>query len=171
MGTNWTLDDFGGYAGLVMDNDWTYLGRKVVPYVVNTQHELAYTHGPLSVIPLDRWQLRPCYVVEAIPRWDGHPYGRRVLFIDEETYSIALTLIFDRKDRLYKVVNGTYQRSDGGSDSEASQTTARMRSSIVLNLLDRTANVARVIKPTDYSAPQFSQIERIFSVADLNSGR
>ena len=171
MGTNWTLDDFGGYAGLVMDNTWSYIGRKVVPYVINTEHELSITHGPLSVIPRDRWQLRPCYVVEAVPRWEGHPYGRRVLFIDAETYSITLTLIFDRQDRLYKVVNGTYQHSQHGPDADASLTTARMRSSIVINLLERTANVARVIKPTDYSAPRFSQLDRIFSVADLNSGR
>lgn len=171
MGTHWTLDDFAGFAGLVMDNTWSYLGRKVVPYVVNTKHELAMTHGPLSVIPLDRWQLRPCYVVDAIPRWKGHPYGRRVLFIDEETFSIAMVLVFDREDSLSKVTTNVYERSEHVTDQDPSKTTSRMRSSIVVNVSDHTANIARVIKPTDYVAVKPSQVRRIFSVADLNSGR
>jgi hypothetical protein len=171
MGTNWTLDDFGGYAGLVMDNTWRYLGRKVVPYVANTRNEHVLTQGPLSAIPLDRWQLRPCYVVEAVPRWKGHPYGRRVLFIDAETFSVALTLVYDRDERLYKVINGTYAHGDGALDGDPSLTTSRMRSSLVLNLREQTANVARVLEPTDYAPPKTAFLERVFSVADLNSGR
>ena len=30
LGTNWTLDDFEGYSGLVMDNRWRLLGEKVI---------------------------------------------------------------------------------------------------------------------------------------------
>ena len=171
MGTHWTLDDFGGYSGLVMDNTWSYLGRKVIPYVANSKHELALTHGPISVIPLDRWQLRPCFVVDAIPKWNGHPYGRRVLFIDEETFSVATVLVFDRKDSLSKVMTNVYERSEEVTDQDPSMTTSRMHSSIVINMGDHTANIARLIKPTEYHAVEPSQVRRIFSVADLNSGR
>jgi hypothetical protein len=164
------LDDFGGYSGLVMDNSWSYLGRKVVAYVANTEHDKAVSHGPMSVIPLDRWQLRPCFVVDAVPRWAGHPYGRRVLFIDEETYGVAIALVFDRNDSLLKVTTNVYARSEGMSDPDPSLTTSRMSSSIVINMDDHTANIARLTEPTRYVAVKPSRVRRIFSVADLNSG-
>lgn len=171
MGTNWTLDDFAGYSGMVMDNVWTYLGEKVIAYVANTRHEQSFFHGPMSVIPLDRWQLRPTFVVTAVPRWDGHPYGRRVLFIDAETYVVAMGLIYDRNDALYKIVSGVYARDAATDEADPSMTTSRMRASIVANVRDRNANIARVIKPTYYDAIGPSDVRRMFSVADLNRGR
>ena len=40
----------------------------------------------------------------ARPRWDGHPYGQRVLCIGAETRHAALTLVFDRDalNRVYR---------------------------------------------------------------------
>jgi len=93
-----------------------------------------------------------------------------VLFVDAETFSVALTLIYDRADALYKIINSVYERSED-PDPEPSQSTSRMRASIVVDVQNRTANVARVTKPTDYSTPELSLITRTFSVADLNAGR
>ncbi|MEQ8659273.1 MAG: DUF1329 domain-containing protein, partial [Gammaproteobacteria bacterium] len=59
IGTQWTLDDFEGFSGMVMDNEWRYIGRKVLLTVANSAAQPPQFHGPMSTIPLDRWQLRP----------------------------------------------------------------------------------------------------------------
>ena len=171
MGTVWTLDDFEGFSGLVTDNTWTLIGRKVVPHVVNSKHENARYHGPMSTIPLDRWQLRPCYVVEAIPKWDGHRYGRRVMFVDQESFTIVMTLIFDRNDALLKIFQIVHASSDDLSDPDPSLTVPRWRSSIGINLEDGTATIARAMKPTEFLTMEPSKVRQLFSISNLTSGR
>jgi len=171
IGTHWTLDDFEGYSGLVLDNTWRYLGRKVVLHVPSSKHKLAQMHGPLSIIPLDRWQLRPCLVVEAVPKWDGHAYGRRVLFVDEETGSITLALIFDRNDHLFKVIATVYEFSDDLEAPPPELSTPRWRASTVLNLEQRTANLAQSSSEAEFEAVDASYVKQLFSVSNLTSGR
>ena len=125
----------------------------------------------MSIIPLDRWQLRPCYVVEAIPKWEGHRYGRRVMFIDQETYTIGLTLIFDRSDALVKVFQIVHASSDDLVDPEPSLTIPRWRSSIGIDLKDGTATIARAMKPTEFVTMKPSKVRQLFSISNLTSGR
>ncbi|MGE0483199.1 MAG: DUF1329 domain-containing protein [Gammaproteobacteria bacterium] len=172
IGTNWTLDDFEGFSGLVMDNDWRYLGRKVVLHVASSAASPPRFHGPTSTIPLDRWQLRPCFVVEAVPRWDGHPYGRRIIFVDEQTGSIPLTLVFDREDRLVKTFATVYAHSDDVAAPPAELSTPRWRASIGVNLVDGTANIAAELDgSTEFVNLKPSQVRKLFSVSNLGSGR
>lgn len=171
IGTNWTLDDFEGYSGLVMDNTWRFLGQKVIAHVFSSKHEQAQFHGPMSTIPLDRWQLRPGYVVEAIPRWDGHSYGRRVLFVDAESYTVMLVAVFDRNDELLKVMTTVYEFSDELEAPEPALSTPRWRASIVVNAQNGSANIARGSKPTEFVDVKPSLVRKLFSVSNLGSGR
>jgi len=171
LGTNWTLDDFEGYSGLVMDNDWRFIGRKVVLHVASSRNSRPEFHGPTSTIPLDRWQLRPCYVVEAVPRWQDHPYGRRLIFIDQQTYSVAMTLVFDRSDTLTKVMTTMYEYSDELDNPPLDLSTPRWRASIVINKLDNSANIGAAAGPTEFVDVKPSQVRRIFSVSNLTGGR
>lgn len=171
LGTNWTLDDFEGYSGLVMDNDWRYIGEKVVLHVASSRNEEAQFHGPMSTIPLDRWQLRPCYVVEAVPRWDGHPYGRRLLFIDQETFSVTMSLIFDRENSLVKVMTTMYEASDDLDSPPPELSTPRWRSSLVVNLQNKSANIAAGSKTTEFVNVKASKVRKLFSVSNLTGGR
>ncbi|MGR8946784.1 MAG: DUF1329 domain-containing protein [Gammaproteobacteria bacterium] len=171
LGTNWTLDDFEGYSGLVLDNDWRFLDEKVVLHVASSKHDVPEFHGPLSIVPLDRWQLRPCYVVEAIPRWDGHPYGRRVLFIDQQTFSVAMTLVFDKDDQLSKVMTTAYQYSDELDEPPLELSTPRWLASIVVDLQKRSANIAASSGSTEFVTVKPSKVRKIFSVSNLTGGR
>jgi hypothetical protein len=171
LGTNWTLDDFEGYSGLVMDNDWRFIGEKVVLQVANSRNVTPEFHGPMSTIPLDDWQLRDCYVVEAIPRWDGHPYGRRLMFIDKQTYSVAMNLIFDREDQLVKVMTTMYESSDNLTSAPPELSTPRWRSSIVINVQNRSANIAAGSTPTEFVEVKASKVRKLFSVSNLTGGR
>ncbi len=171
LGTNWTLDDFEGYSGLVMDNRWRLLGEKVIGHVASSREPVPQFHGPTSTIPLDDWQLRPCWVVEAVPRWDNHPYGRRVLFIDRDTGSIAMTLIFDRNGEMLKVFSTMYEYSDELENPPPALSTPRWKSSIAINLKDGTGNVATALGKTAFVDIKPSQVRRLFSVSNLGGGR
>ena len=154
-----------------MDNTWRLLGEKVLGHVASTREALPQYHGPMSTIPLDDWQLRPCWVLEAIPRWENHPYGRRVLFVDRETGSTAQTLIFDREGELVKVFSTVYEYSDELDDPPPALSTPRWASSIAINLKDGTANIARTLGNTEFVDMKPSQVRRLFSVSNLGGGR
>ncbi len=171
MGTIWTLDDFEGFSGLVTDNTWSLLGHKVIPSVVNSKQSHPQSHGPMSTIPLDRWQLRPSYVVEAIPKLEDHPYSRRLLFIDEETFGIGLALVFDRNDELYKIFMVVHQSAVDTNDGDPGESVQRWRSSIGINVRDDTATVAMAMKPTEFLTMKPSQVKQLFSISKLTSGR
>jgi hypothetical protein len=53
--------------------------------------------GRLAGYPLDPWELRTVYVVEAVPRRAAHPYGRKVFVFDQQTFAPLYVLIYDRQ--------------------------------------------------------------------------
>lgn len=171
VGTHWTLDDFEGFSGMVMDNTWRFIGEKVVPSVANSRNPIAHYHGPSSTVPLDRWQLRRCWVVESVPRWEGHPYGRRLMFVDQETYNIPLVLVFDRDNQLMKHFTMVYEHSPVDAELPLAESTPRWRSSIVVSMKDGTANIAQGTKTTEFVEVEPSFVRKLFSVSSLTSGR
>jgi len=171
MGTIFTFDDFEGFSGLVTDNTWELLGHKVIPAVLSSKQATPLFHGPISSIPLDRWQLRPCYVLEAIPTLKSHQYGRRLMFVDEENFGIGLTLVFDRNDDLYKAFMVVHQSSEKSEQSELALSVPRWRSSIGINLRDDTATVALAATPTEFVPMKPSRVNQLFSISNLTSGR
>ena len=171
VGTNWTLDDFEGFSGLVVDNDWSYIGQKDVLHVASSKNVTPLLHGPDSLIPLDRWQIRPAFVVEAIPKWKDHPYGKRLMFIDQETYTIMLTMVFNKDGSLWKLFSTQYQYSDDMVNPSPAQSTPRWRSSVAINVRDRNGSVGAATGPSEYVEIKPSKVRRLFDVSNLTSGR
>lgn len=169
IGTNWTLDDFEGFSGMVVDNDWKLIGEKKILSILDSQQESPQFHGRLSAIPIDTWQLRDCYVIEAAPIWTGHPYGKRVLFVDKISGTIPLSLVYNRDGRLWKIFQIAYQLDEDRSDVTSS--TPKWRASSVINKIDNTANTAIAIGPTKTEKISASKFKRIFSVSNLTEGR
>jgi hypothetical protein len=101
-GTEMTLDDFTGFSGRILDHQWKLLGYKTILHVMNSRHAYARFHGPNGWLPNDRWELRPCVVVEQIPL-GARTYGSKIFFWDAQTYETTLVLIFDRQGNLWKV--------------------------------------------------------------------
>jgi hypothetical protein len=175
MGTEYTFDDLQGFSGRVMDYTWRYLGRKVVMHVSASRHKQQVFFGPMSHVPKDRWQLRPCYVVELIPKWKEHPYGRRIHFIDADTLNTAMSLIFDREDQLWKVIYTAYEREDTteGVLQNASQSTHRWAALVGIDLKNRRSTISREPDGTQalYESISPAKVRRIFDVSNLTSGR
>jgi hypothetical protein len=75
--------------------------------------------GQRAGYPLDPWELRTVYVVEAIPRRAEHPYSRKVLFFDQQTFAPLYVLIYDRDGKHWRTGFFLYAHPDsypGGKD-------------------------------------------------------
>ena len=69
--------------------------------------------------PLDPWELRTVYVVEAIPRHTTHPYGRKVFCFDQQTFAPFYTFAYDQQGKLWRTEFLRYANPDfypGGKD-------------------------------------------------------
>ena len=172
LGSNYSLDDFEGFSGQVLDFDWTYLGRKAILSVSNSRESPARFHGPYSRLPEDRWQIRQCFVVEHRPKWTGHPISSKIMFVDEETYNVVLALIFDHDDALWKSIVMMYRRpGDAADQSLPENTLSYWSASVAVNYKENDATVTRAIEPVTFPKFEATQIRRMFSVSNLTGGR
>lgn len=171
MGTNMTLDDFEAYAGRILDNDWRYLGQKAVLSVMNSEHDAAVLAGPMSSVPADRWELREAYLVESSPKWEGHPYRRRVLFLDKETFVVLYSLVFDQDDVLWKIFANIYRQHPRTPSSPSENTVSKWAATLSIDLQERTNSVFRSLAPADYAPMSASAVRRTFDVSNLTDGR
>jgi len=48
--------------------------------------------------PLDPWELRQVYVVEMVPRSPSYPYGRKLFYLDQQTFAPFYGVIFNREN-------------------------------------------------------------------------
>ena len=173
MGSTGTMDDFEGFSGRVLDYTWTYLGRRELMYVADSQHFVSQGFGPYSRLPDDRWQIRDCYVVEAKSIWDGHPYGSRVLFIDAQTLGAVFSMVFDHDGMLWKTFLTIYRGPAPQDTREAPLHTSvpSWRGQFNIDRKSNTSTVVQGITDTFHPTIEPSQIKRIFSVSNLTSGR
>ena len=174
MGSNYTLDDFEGFSGRVMDYEWTYLGQKTVLHVSNSRETTLRFGGPNSNVAIDQWQLRPCFVVELKPRWEGHPMSAKFLLIDQQTFTPTMALMLDRKNDLWRVLLTHYQRPvvDNSTPERALETSvSKWRGSIAYDVKANTTTIARATSPTDFPTMTEKDIKRTFSLSRLTEGR
>ncbi len=174
MGSNFTLDDFEGFSGRVMDYEWVYRGQKQVLAVTDSQEEHLRLSGPLSDVPIDRWQVRPSFVVELKPRWAGHPMSAKYLLIDQQTYTPTLALVVDRENRLWRVIMPFYKRqqADASTPERSMETSPGIwRGSIAADFKSNTATIARCRSGTEFPTMSKKEIERTFALSRLTEGR
>ncbi len=172
MGTDFTLDDFAVFSGRVFDFKWTYIGQKSILFVANSKHESARFYGPSSRIPNDRWQVRPCYVVELTPVWEDHPYASRIMFIDMENFEATFASIFEKGGNLWKslyTVVKAPQDMRGRSAAEEKSVVIR-RASISIDHKNDRGSVG-IGLPTSHPTMSASKVRRTFDVSNLTSGR
>ncbi len=105
-----TVDDFWLFNGPPDRFDWKLLGRRelLIPYNAYRLHSGAITPaqivGPHHIDPdLARYELHRVWVVEATRKPDAeHIYTRRMFYIDEDSWQIALSESYDARGRLWR---------------------------------------------------------------------
>jgi hypothetical protein len=104
FGQDTDSDSYGGYAGQTPWFEWKYLGDKeIIASFHSEAFPVKYCEGGGDFIFCDNWEKRQVYVVEGTPKFPQYAYGKRLLFVDKETYLIAYSDIFDRSLQLWKV--------------------------------------------------------------------
>ena len=174
MGSNFTLDDFEGFSGRVMDFEWAYRGTRQVLHVSNSREKTLRFGGAQSNVALDQWQVRPCFVAELKPRWSEHPMASKFLLIDQQTMTPTMALMFDRNNKLWRVIVTHYQRPvpDNTTPARALETSVGgWRGSIAYDLATNSTTIARASTPTEWPTMTDKEIKRTFSVSRLNEGR
>jgi hypothetical protein len=173
VGSEFTLDDFEGFSGRVLDYEWTFHGKKDLLYVADVRGERPLFFGPTSTAPWDQWQLRPCYVIEQRPLLAEHSYGRSLVFVDAESSIIALKLVFDRSDALLKVIYPLYRwpLEEGQlASAEPRETVGVWMGNVAINVQTR---IASMVWSDDVEIPDVkpAHVRRLFSVTNLSAGR
>lgn len=104
FGQDTDVDSYGGYAGQIPWFDWKFLGEKeVLASFHSEQFPTKYCDGGGDFIFCDTWEKRKVYVIEGVSKLPQYAYGKRLIFLDKETYLVAYSDIFDRSGQLWKV--------------------------------------------------------------------
>ncbi len=106
-----TTDDFDMYNGAPNRYTWTLKGKKelLIPYNDYRLHSDKVKYKdilqPGHINPdLVRYEKHRVWVVEAnLKENTRHTYKKRVFYIDEDSWQVAITDIYDNRDELYRV--------------------------------------------------------------------
>jgi len=106
-----TTDDFDMFNGAPNRYNWTLKGKQelLIPYNDYRLHSDSLKYAdilqPGHINPEHvRYEKHRVWVVEANLKSDTrHTYKKRVFFIDEDSWQIAVTDIYDNRDELYRV--------------------------------------------------------------------
>jgi hypothetical protein len=106
-----TTDDFDMFNGAPNRYNWTLKGKQelLIPYNDYRLHSDSLKYEdilqPGHINPEHvRYEKHRVWVVEANLKSDTrHTYKKRVFFIDEDSWQIAVTDIYDNRDELYRV--------------------------------------------------------------------
>lgn len=116
LGTDLMIEDFEGFNGRNSDYDWTYVETRNILLSFYRHNEMPQTneldepdgfqflqfHGKGNCFPKTTWQLRRVYIVVGVPKESGHPIGKRVTYLDAQTYAMGSEVIYDRKGEIWK---------------------------------------------------------------------
>jgi len=95
FGLNFLTEDHSGFNGYLHAHTWHYLGEQVVlapGFLKGTRPTFG---GKNNWYPLIPWELRRVVMVEATPKDSNHPYGKRRLYIDWQTFAVLYGFIYD----------------------------------------------------------------------------
>lgn len=121
LGSEMTYEDFLLFSGYIWDQDWRFGGERTMLAALDSErvcfpknisgwqerevavpgtreHFDACRFGPYKTLPLidERWQERRVFRLEQIPHNANHPYSKKVLWYDKETYAPLVFFAYDR---------------------------------------------------------------------------
>ena len=106
FGQDIDLDSFGGWAGHIAVMDWKLLGEKEMlgsMHGENVPPKLCERDGGMTFC--ENWEKRPkVFVVEGVAHMPDYAYSKRVIYVDQETYMIVYSDMYDRAGELWKTV-------------------------------------------------------------------
>ncbi|MBW2447891.1 MAG: DUF1329 domain-containing protein [Deltaproteobacteria bacterium] len=117
-GTDFSFDDLFSFSGLPAQYEWGCIGERVLLAPTNTkQRGYPYNEegnfGPSGLsYATDRWEARHAIGVRLTPRDPAHPYSRKDIWLDRQTFEPLYSFAYDRKGELWKVIYHLHRWSE-----------------------------------------------------------
>jgi len=104
FGQDIDLDSYGGYSGNPAWMKWQLLGKKTVLTSMHSDERLpvAMEGAPANFFPDGRWEAREVYIILGVSQLNGYNFGRRIIYLDAESWIIPYTEIYDLKGGLWR---------------------------------------------------------------------
>ncbi len=108
------VDEQNGFNGSPERFDWKLLGRRelYVPFHTNRLEDPATAYADITSTrghpnpDTLRWELRRVWVVEGTLKPEHrHVYGKRVFYVEEDSWQLSLADLYDRRGELWRVTN------------------------------------------------------------------
>jgi hypothetical protein len=106
LGFTMILEDVAGSQ--ISAHDWRLVTATVALVPGLIQNSQALFGGIGGGYPLDPWELRRVYVLEMVPRSPHHPYSRKLLYVDQQTFAPFYVVIFDTNNAHWRTVFFSY---------------------------------------------------------------
>ncbi len=104
FGQDTDVDSYYGYAGHIAWMTWKYLGKKEMLGVFHAEnYPVKWAPGGADFAFDDVWEKRRVHVIEGVSKLSQYAYGKRVLYIDDETWAVPYSDIYDRAGQLWKI--------------------------------------------------------------------
>ena len=167
FGSDFTFEDLYIFSGLVKEHHWSFEGEPTILAVMDSSRTcfprnlpgwnpdgiaalgddaafFACEFGPHRALPFvdESWQKRTAVRIEQRPKSASHPYGRRLVWYDKETFSPLMALSFDREGRPFRVnwYVGRWSENTGIAGDEG-KFVNHLAASGVVNVRDGLSNL------------------------------
>lgn len=102
FGQDVDADGFWGYNGHIAWMDYKLVGEQTILATMHAKNVPPRWQEPEDWLYDDVWEPRRVFVVEAISKMPQYGYGKRILFVDKESYMIPMSDSYDRAGQLWK---------------------------------------------------------------------
>ncbi len=104
FGQDTDQDSYAGYAGNPAWMTWKYLGEKTLLGSFHAEN-LPVKWGEPSgdFMHADVWEPRQVWVVQGVSKLPQYAYSKRVIYLDQDSYRIPYTDIYDQAGELWKM--------------------------------------------------------------------
>ena len=103
FGQDTDVDSYYGYAGHIAWMDWKFLGEKEMIGVAHAKNFPVKWHEKVDWAFDEVWEKRKVYVIEGVTKLPQYAFGKRVIFIDKESWGIPYSDMYDRSGELWKI--------------------------------------------------------------------
>ena len=197
QGTDFTMDDLRSFSGVPTQYEWTCLEERRLIHPINATklgypYRDDYNYGPFGFsYANDRWEVRDAFLVRFKPKNEDHPYSRKDIWIDKQTYQPLYSFAYDRKKDLWKIIWHDFRWTEDWRAQTPEQTdpifpngvwsppwegvpdvrSLRLASQIIVNVQTGTGNRIEVWSNQGGPPATKGDVRRLVDVGRLNKGR
>jgi hypothetical protein len=143
------------FHGYLHDYRWRFLGAQLLLVPGFLKGSELHFDGSPDWYPQVPWELRHVLLLECTPQ-KPHPFGRRVFFLDQQTYTPLLVLTYDPAGAFFRLVISAYAHPGFHPGSNGTRLPVYLGGAAI-NYAKNRATLATTGKSTVYNRPLVAQ--------------